>query len=332
MNKLLFLMTLIISTLMTISSNSWFGMWMGLEINLLSIIPLMNNSSLLNQSEASLKYFLIQALASTILMFSLILMNKFQFFMINKYNYSLMIMFNSALLMKMGAAPFHFWLPEIMEGLNWFNCFIILTWQKIAPMQLIFINNSTFLIIVIILSMMISGIMGLNQISMRKILAYSSINHIGWMLTSLMFMKSIWMFYFITYFILSLNLILILNKFNVFNILQLFNLFNKNNIMKFNFMINFFSLAGLPPFLGFLPKWLTIQMTINSNMMIFSFLLMILTLLTMYYYIRLMFNALMFNSFKIKFKTTNFNSYFIIFMNMISLMSLLIITLIMNLN
>nr|ARH54845.1 NADH dehydrogenase subunit 2 [Agathidium nigripenne] len=330
---MIFFITLIMGTMISISSYSWFGMWMGLEINLLSIIPLMNNSMSMSQSEASLKYFLVQALASTILMFSLILMSKFQMFLIIKYNNSLMIMFNSALLMKMGAAPFHFWFPEIMEGLSWMNCLIMLTWQKIAPMMLLIMKNTMFFMTIIMFSMLISGIMGLNQISMRKILAFSSINHIGWMLTSILFMKSIWLLYFIVYSIISINMITMFNKFNIFNMNQLFNLLNKNKILKFCFMLNFLSLSGLPPFLGFVPKWMTIQLAINNQMYLFTLIIVIMTLFTMFYYIRLMLNTLLMNSNSIK--NLNFiskNMFSIFFFNFISLTSLILITISFNLN
>nr|YP_009185957.1 NADH dehydrogenase subunit 2 [Sciodrepoides watsoni]ALO70910.1 NADH deshydrogenase subunit 2 [Sciodrepoides watsoni] len=328
---MLFFSTLLIGTLITISSYSWMGMWMGLEINLLSIIPLMNNKFNLFSSETSVKYFIVQALASTTLMFSIIFMSM-NFSPWNSFmNLNLLMIFNSSLLMKMGAAPFHFWFPEVIEGLNWFNSFILLTWQKIAPMMLIITNSTLFMTIIIITSTMISGIMGMNQTSIRKILAYSSINHISWMIATLMFFKTLWLIYFTIYSIISMNLILIFNKFNIFYFKQIFN-FIKSPLMKLFFTLNFFSLGGLPPFLGFFPKWLTIQFMINNNLMITAFFMILMTLLTLFFYIRITFTALTFKISNQKFKINeNINLFYIWSSNFMTIFSLILITLMINL-
>jgi NADH-ubiquinone oxidoreductase chain 2 len=91
---------------------------MGLEINLLSFIPLSIKSNNLFTSESLLKYFLTQALASCVLLFSIILFNFFIEFN-EKINFLMIfILFNASLIMKRGVAPFHFWFPNVIEGLN----------------------------------------------------------------------------------------------------------------------------------------------------------------------------------------------------------------------
>nr|ALO70696.1 NADH deshydrogenase subunit 2 [Medon apicalis] len=306
----MFSFSLIIGSMISISSSTWMGMWMGLEINLLSIIPLMNNKNNTYSSEASMKYFITQALASTILMFSIILMSKTM--MSIWTNQSMMIIFNSALLTKMGAAPFHFWFPEVMEGLSWNNCLVLLTWQKLAPMILLMYNISfsQFIYFIIIASMLISGIMGLNQISLRKIMAYSSINHIGWMIGSMFFVSSVWIYYFIIYTIISFNLIFIFKTLNIFYIKQLIMFTNNSLNNKIFFTMNLMSLGGLPPFLGFLPKWLTIQSLIENNHLFLTFLMTMLTLITLYYYLRLTYSTIMFNYNEINFLIKNNKYYF----------------------
>nr|QNG56184.1 NADH dehydrogenase subunit 2 [Pediacus ater] len=328
--KIMFINSLIFGTLLTISSYSWMSMWMGLEINLLSIIPLMNNSKNIYPSESAMKYFMTQMMASIILLFSIILMmNKFE--MLNFDNLYLMMMFNSSLLTKMGAAPFHFWFPEIMEGLSWMNCFIMLTWQKLAPMIIIMYNNNMiFLSYIIIISSMIGSLMGLNQSSLRKIMTYSSINHIGWLLASIISNKMIWMIYFIIYSFLTLNLILIFYTYNIFHLNQLNNFFNKNKMMKFFFNMNFLSLGGLPPFLGFLPKWLTINSLIINKSFFLTLILIILTLITLFFYLRITFTNLMFYSIEqmyIMNKNLNFPLFFI---NNISLITIILAPMIFN--
>nr|AML26448.1 NADH dehydrogenase subunit 2 [Staphylinidae sp. BMNH 1274643] len=327
---MLFLFSMMIGSLISISASTWMGMWIGLEINLLSIIPLMNNKNNIFSSEASMKYFITQAMASTILLFSIIIMSK-NFNLIWNNNMYLII-FNSSLLTKMGAAPFHFWFPEVVEGLSWMNCYIIFTWQKIAPM-IIFMYSTlfpNFLFMIIVLSMLIGGIMGFNQISLRKILAYSSINHIGWMISSMFFMENIWMLYFSIYSLISINIIFILKIFNIFYIKQLISNLNNNFMMKLIFILNFMSLGGLPPFIGFLPKWLAIQSLITHNFMFLAFLMVITTLLTLYYYIRLTFPTLMLNSNEINFSSQNQNNNFFMSMNMMMTLMLIISTLLFN--
>lgn len=177
---------------------------------------------------------------------------------INKF---LIITINSALLIKIGAAPFHFWFPEIIEGINWINRLILITWQKIAPIILISytLKISNYIFIIIILSTLIGRIGGLNQIRLRKILAYSSINHIGWIIRTFLNNEIIWILYFIIYSVISLTLTLMFNNFNIFFLKQIYLLIRKNYIIKFRILLNILSLGGLPPFLGFLPKWIIIQ-------------------------------------------------------------------------
>nr|QEG58680.1 NADH dehydrogenase subunit 2 [Oberea yaoshana] len=325
--KIMFLIILMIGTLIAISSYSWMSMWMGLEINLLSIIPLMKDSKNLFPSEAALKYFITQALASSILLMSIITSLNFNEMIPNTLNF-LSLMMNSSFLMKMGAAPFHAWFPEVMEGLNWMNSFIMLTWQKIAPMMLIFYNCkfSIFFMLIIISSTLISGILGLNQISLRKIMAYSSINHIGWMIASMMNFQTIWMIYFIIYSIISLNIIWLFYKFNIFYLPQLFQILNFNKLTKLFFMINFLSLGGLPPFLGFFPKWLVINNLVQNNFLMISTLLIIFTLITLFFYLRILFSSLTINTTEtLKMNYSNLKIKMINF-NFISLMGLLICT------
>nr|AML26781.1 NADH dehydrogenase subunit 2 [Scarabaeidae sp. BMNH 1274752] len=333
-HKMLFLFSLMMGTMITISSYSWLGMWLGLEINLLSIIPLMNNSKNLMTTEAMMKYFISQTLASMILLFAIIMMSMNFMYNINMNYYFTMIL-NTALFLKLGAAPFHFWFPEVMEGLNWNNCFIMLTWQKIAPMILIMYNsmNTMYMSIIIIISSIISGIMGMNQISLRKIMAYSSINHISWMLSSLMFMETIWFYYFIIYSIINFNIIIIFKKMNLFYIKQLINSMNNLIMIKFFFILNFLSLAGLPPFLGFMPKWLTIQILIDNNFYSMIFILIIMTLMTMYFYLRIIMSTILLSSNKITLKNNlKINMNYINMINFITITSLIFITIFFNHN
>nr|YP_010564728.1 NADH dehydrogenase subunit 2 [Volucella rufimargina]UZA61131.1 NADH dehydrogenase subunit 2 [Volucella rufimargina] len=330
-SKIMFIFILMMSTMITISSNSWLSAWMGLEINLLSFIPLMSDNNLMS-NEASLKYFLTQTLASSILLFSMImLMYKINF--MNQTNSFIKMMMMSTLLMKTGAAPFHFWFPTVTEGLNWMNSLILMTWQKIAPLMLISYLNIKFMMMwSIFLSILIGALGGLNQTSLRKLMTFSSINHLGWMLMNMYSNESLWITYFMFYTFLSFNLIYMFNMFKLFHINQLFMLFFFNKNLKFSLFLNLLSLGGLPPFLGFIPKWLTIQYLSINNQLFMLTMMIIMTLLTLYFYLRLCYTTFMLNYFEnnwiFNMNWNNFLMKIYLFMSFISTFGMFIISLI----
>nr|YP_009229557.1 NADH dehydrogenase subunit 2 [Papilio xuthus]ALT55638.1 NADH dehydrogenase subunit 2 [Papilio xuthus] len=326
-NKMFFYFILIFSTLISISSNSWLGCWIGLEINLLSFIPLISSHKNLLSSEAALKYFLTQAIASINFLFSIlikmILLKNFEI------NNLISIMINSSMLMKMGSSPFHFWFPNIIEGLSWLNCFILMTWQKISPMILLsYYMNNNFLMMIMIINVVIGVLGGINQTSLRKLMAFSSINNLGWMLTTLLISENLWMFYLIMYSFLISILCFLFYMLNAYFINQLF-FINMNSIMKISLMINFLSLGGLPPFLGFFPKWITINFLIMNNFLLISFIFIMMSLIMLFFYIRVIYSCIMFNYLKLKwfkFYLNNNSMSFINFFSMISLLGMIIST------
>nr|YP_009255711.1 NADH dehydrogenase subunit 2 [Humbertiella nada]AND97171.1 NADH dehydrogenase subunit 2 [Humbertiella nada] len=291
--KILFLTTLISGMIITLSANSWMSAWMGLEINLLSFIPLMSSAQNMLSNEASLKYFLIQAIASSSLLFFILLKiytNELFYLNSNFWNNFLM----TPLLMKIAGAPLHWWLPSVTEGLSWGNSFILLSIQKIAPLTLIsyLLSSNFFIQAVIISSAILGAIGGFNQISLRKILSFSSINHIGWMLVAMITGTSTWLLYFSIYFINIAVIILLMAMANLTFITQTFNFMGNLKLMKSTLFISMLSLGGLPPFLGFFPKWITIQTMIQNTMFLPCLILILSSLLTLFYYMRIMFTAL----------------------------------------
>lgn len=288
---------------------------------------IIDNKNLIS-NEASLKYFLIQAIASSVLLFAIILIiikNNFVSQIYVNFNYLFYIVLSS-LSLKSGIAPFHFWFPGVIEGLSWINNLLLITWQKIAPLLLtsyLIINN---VIILVILSILIGSLGGLNQTSIRKIIAFSSINHLGWILSSIIINENLWILYFILYSYLSLTLIYFFNLFKIFHINQIFNLFFNFKIIKFSLIINFLSLGGLPPFLGFFPKWLIIQYLIINNHLFMLIIMVLITLITLYFYIRIRYSAFIINYYEnnwiINNLFNNFNINIYLFISFISLLGL----------
>nr|YP_009695014.1 NADH dehydrogenase subunit 2 [Abscondita terminalis]QEJ81513.1 NADH dehydrogenase subunit 2 [Abscondita terminalis]QRG30016.1 NADH dehydrogenase subunit 2 [Abscondita terminalis] len=333
MYKLMFTSMLIMSTLISISAYTWLGMWIGLEINLLSLIPIIQSKSILS-SESSIKYFITQAIASTIIMMSMIMMMwKFNFSSIINMKSNLLMIMNLGLILKMGMAPLHFWFPEVLEGLNWNNCLIMLTWQKITPMMLIMLNIefSIFYSMIIISAMIISGIMSINQISIRKLMAFSSINHMGWMMSSMMTEKTIWILYFVVYSIITINITMMMK--NIFYLNQLFTTLNVSFSMKMFFMLNFLSLSGIPPFLGFMPKWMVIQTMIENNMFFLTIIMIMFTLIMIYVYIRIIMTTLLMKTNQVNWNmklNMKINKMPISLLNFLSMMSLILVTIMLN--
>nr|YP_009058591.1 NADH dehydrogenase subunit 2 [Euploea midamus]AIM46759.1 NADH dehydrogenase subunit 2 [Euploea midamus] len=315
-NKMFFLFILFFSTMISISSNSWLGCWIGLEINLLSFIPLISNPNNLMNSEASLKYFLTQSIASINFLF-LILMKM------SIFNYDFSILINSSLLMKMGSVPFHFWFPNITEGLSWLNCFILMTWQKISPMILLsYYFNINFIMFIMILNSIVGVIGSFNQNSIRKLMAFSSINNLGWLLSALLISETIWLLFFCMYSFLIMIMCYIFYMINIFFINQMFN-YNLNFFIKISIMINFLSLGGLPPFLGFLSKWIVINFLMMNDLFIISFFFVMMSLIMIFVYIRIIYSSLLFYSFKFKWFKINIKNKYFYMINFFSFISLL---------
>nr|YP_009654862.1 NADH dehydrogenase subunit 2 [Pseudomictis brevicornis]QCI09430.1 NADH dehydrogenase subunit 2 [Pseudomictis brevicornis] len=297
-NKLLFLIILISSSLVTLSATNWLGMWMGLEMNLMSFIPLISKSKSKKSSQAMMIYFLSQSIGSITLLFS-VLINSLVFLYPIMINELTTILIMISIMIKVGAAPFHFWLPEMMTNLNWPECMLLMTWQKVAPLTVLsnMMPNNWFLYFSVTLSAIVGGVGGLNQTSLRKILAYSSINHLSWMMM-FMSMNTCWYKYLIIYSTLIIMICILMKKKNAFFINQLIS--NSPSMMeKFTYTILLLSIGGLPPFLGFLPKWMVIQSMINSHMYLLMVFLMLLSLLTLFYYLRMM------ASYILSYSTTN---------------------------
>nr|UZT27012.1 NADH dehydrogenase subunit 2 [Xyloterini sp.] len=295
--KLLYSSTLMLGMMIAISSSSWLMSWMGLEINMLSFLVLMKNSSNKLTSEAMIKYFITQSLASTIFLFSIIMFTNTKIFN-EQLSMIHSIILNMALFLKMGAAPLHFWFPEVMSGSPWMICLTLSTLQKVAPILLLTnckLSNN-LMIIIIMMSSFISSIQNINQVCMRKIMAYSSINHTSWMIAAMMISVSSWMIYFFTYSMILINIIMVLSFYKIFFMNQLSKIMLSNKSMKMLFMLNFMSLGGLPPFLGFMPKWIIINHLTINKFYFLTFFMILFSLIALFVYIRIMMSSLTLNT------------------------------------
>jgi len=287
--------SLIIRIFFIISRASWFTIWAIIEFNLLVFIPLIlkNGSSL--ETEGIIKYFLIQATRS-VLIIILFISNYF----IHSIPSFLNLLFIFIILIKLGAAPCHLWFPQVINCLSWLNCLLLSTFQKIIPLSiflnLLKINNINIMIIIIISNRIVGAWGGFNQSQIRPLIAYSSIGHLRWILASSFLSLSLSILYFTVYIILSA---IIISSFNLFNTKRTsnFNIFKfLSNSSTLSSTLNILSLGGLPPLLGFFPKWLII-IKIFPILPIFTLILISGSLINLYYYIIIIINIIL-TSFK----------------------------------
>nr|AHF21716.1 NADH dehydrogenase subunit 2 [Antricola marginatus] len=280
-HNMIFAWFLILSLLMALSSSSLFFLWICLEVNIMSFIPLMHSKNLMNMN-STMMYFLIQSTASSIFILSVSLywMNPL---MIQYLEILIMI----SMLIKLGVAPFHIWFPQISEGITFSSLGILLTVQKVIPLYIMMSFKSKSIILFIILSSITGSMGGFNQFSIRKILAFSSISHLAWILSLLMINSNFWLIYLSIYSIITFMIIIMIktNNINTFN-------FNKkiNNEINLMLIILLLSLGGMPPMIGFVMKWIALK--IISNYYIALMIPLILSsLINLFFYLRLSYNS-----------------------------------------
>nr|QDW65162.1 NADH dehydrogenase subunit 2 [Gymnura cf. poecilura 2 KJ-2019]QDW65174.1 NADH dehydrogenase subunit 2 [Gymnura cf. poecilura 2 KJ-2019]QDW65206.1 NADH dehydrogenase subunit 2 [Gymnura cf. poecilura 2 KJ-2019]QDW65228.1 NADH dehydrogenase subunit 2 [Gymnura cf. poecilura 2 KJ-2019] len=282
-----------LGTTMTFIASHWLLIWAGLEINTMAIIPLMIYQHHPRGTEATTKYFLTQATASALLLFA----GTINAWLTGQWSISEMTdpisttLLSTALALKIGLAPLHFWLPEVLQGLNLITGLILSTWQKLAPfavlLQLYPLLNPTLLMIFGVLSIIIGGWGGLNQTQLRKILAYSSISHIGWMTTILCYSPNLALLNLTVYIIMTTSMFLILNNNNTTKINSIAISSTKSPLITILAMLTLLSLGGLPPLTGFLPKWMILQEMTKHNLFIPATIMALATLLSLFFYLRL---------------------------------------------
>lgn len=180
--------------------------------------------------------------------------------------------------------------------------------------------NINLIIFSIILNIIIGAIGGLNQTSLRKIIAFSSINNLGWIISSIIIRENLWIFYIIIYSFLIFIICFLFYLLNLFYINQLF-ISNIKPIIKLNLLINFLSLGGLPPFIGFFPKWIVINFLIINKFFILTFIFVIRRLILLFFYIRILYSSFILNYFKIKWFKIHLKNNFFIIINFFSIIS-----------
>jgi NADH-quinone oxidoreductase subunit N len=317
----------LIGMITMVSANDLTTLYIGVELQslafyLLTAFKIYNNFS----TEAGLKYFILGAFSSGLLLFGCSLIYGFtgttnfmdlQLLFINNqvpsdiFNGILLssIFITVGILFKLGAAPFHMWLPDIYDGAPTSITAIFAIVPKIAIFTIflrlsinLFSNTFFFwhqiLIYSSILSIIIGTLGALYQDKIKKLLAYSAISHVGFLLIGFSTYNIVGFFalffYIIVYILISLNIFSIIlslrkldNNLKFKKINEFISLFKSNKIIAINFCIILFSIAGLPPLAGFYSKLYIFISAIKAEIYLITIIAAILSVIASMYYIRL---------------------------------------------
>ena len=284
--------TIIVRTLIALSRSNWLIIWIAIELNLISFIPLINSSLNFQETEASVKYLLVQALGSRLL-----IIRRISIWILQNLIYLINIVLLFSLLMKIGMAPCHLWYPSVITSVSWPSAIVLSTWQKLAPlsiMSFIIIKTSTLLIAVLaIINAITGGLIGMNQTHLRTIIAYSSITHMGWILALIYRNMSLsTIVYFMLYRILIAPIFYSIYKINSKTVSQINRRSNKYKLQYMFIPIIFLSLGGLPPLTGFFPKWITIYLISPRSYILLLFLIAG-SLINLYFYLNIIFSTIL---------------------------------------
>ena len=288
-------------TVFSMSARHWLGAWAGLEINLIGFVPILLYRGMSVERESTIKYLVIQALGSRLLLFgSLGVFGESQGWGFRdlgqvSLRISCLVIF-FGLMMKIGVFPFHFWLPRVMSGLSWFGCIVLATWQKLAPIFLMGCllegDEKSGLVLVAVglrcLSALAGGLGGLNQTQFRSLLAYSSIVHLGWLLYCLTCHQGALKLYLFVYIFTSVMIFRLLLGVEINTFSSVKKLSSEKLIASIVITVILLSLAGMPPLLGFASKWVAINCGIYLGSSLLRVgVLIVGSLIRLFYYLRL---------------------------------------------
>nr|WGN91134.1 NADH-ubiquinone oxidoreductase chain 2 [Draco walkeri] len=299
---MIFSLSIATGTIITMSSHHWLTAWLGLELNTLAILPVISKTKHPRAIEAATKYFLAQAVASCLLLSSSII-NAWQtgtwdlLQMTDKYASTIMLI---ALAMKAGAVPLHFWLPEVMQGSTMYTAMLISTWQKMAPMALLYsMSNHVPPITTLVLGMLsttIGGWGGINQTQLRKMMAYSSITNLGWALMVISLEPNIFVVNILMYILMMIPTFPMLAATSTKTLQNLSTSWTTSPLGTTMLMGLLLSIAGLPPLTGFLPKLLILNELVTQSLTPIAAITAMTSMLNLVFYLRATYMTALLNS------------------------------------
>nr|YP_010878960.1 NADH dehydrogenase subunit 2 [Batracomorphus extentus]WHE42612.1 NADH dehydrogenase subunit 2 [Batracomorphus extentus] len=293
--KMLFISTMSMSIVLSISSSSMIIIWMSIEISNMSFTPIMMTKKM-NNSESIMKFFMIQSMSSMIMLFALMML------MLNNNNYDYMLMMS--LVMKMGGVPFHNWVIAIIKGMEYNSMMMLFTIMKIPTMSMLSMINIKMNLMVI-MAMMLSTMMMVNENSMKKMLALSSMFNLVMML---MLSKNInmWILFLMIYSIIMKMMMEQLKNNKIKQMNQL--MVDSKKISKKEIWLSMMSLGGMPPLMGFINKLMVINAMMKNKEIIMMMMLVLTSSTILYVYMKYTFSCMMF---QLSMNKTNMKMFFV---------------------
>ena len=314
----LFLLFAILGSFVLISSNNFLTAFIGLELQSLSLYLMAAfNTKNLSSNEAGIKYFSLGALSSGFLLFGISMIyydtgsfniqNLNNFTAISEIGLSLVLI---SLFFKVSAAPFHIWTPDVYEGSPTISTLFFATLPKFASLIFLFrvyqelnisdIKSLNYIFQMVCAISLLVGVYGaITQKVIKRLLAFSSINHIGFMLLGIMsyqFMsEGTLFFYLIIYLITTFGIFAVLLNLRTVDgeftkISQLNGLRFTSNSKSISMLVFFFSLAGIPPFAGFFAKFFILSASINDGFILLSIIAVLSSVIAAFYYLTIIKN------------------------------------------
>ena len=314
----------LVGTMVMISAYSLLMLYLGIELLSLALYALIgfNKHSGLS-SEAAIKYYVLGAMSSGILLFGISLIYGFtgsinyfeiadQIRNINSNSVQYLgiifgiIFITASLCFKFGAAPFHIWVPDIYQGSLISTTILLSTLPKIAVfivfLKLYFIPFmaleyvwSDILIFIGIASIIIGSIFALTQENIKRLLAYSAISNIGFIILAMALVSNdglhASLYYTIVYSFTALASFGVVthitsNSHGIEDISDLAGLSKTHPYFAILILITMLSSAGIPPLIGFHAKLMVIQALINNSYILLSIIVVLMTVVSAYYYLR----------------------------------------------
>nr|ATG83372.1 NADH dehydrogenase subunit 2 [Cnemaspis punctata] len=295
----LFLINLITSTTIVMLNHHWLLAWLALELNTLSILPMIIKQHHPRATEAATKYFLTQAAAAALILFTSTV-NAWQ---TGQWNITISntplttTMITLALMLKLGLAPVHFWYPEVLQGSTLMTALLISTWQKIAPLTLLYTTmpalQTNMTLLIGVTSTLVGGWAGLNQTQTRKIMAFSSIAHMGWLITIITMNPGLTTLTYLMYVTMTSSLFISLNINTTNSIANLSTVWSHSPALLAMMMLTLMTLGGLPPLSGFMPKWLILKELAETSLFMLSTTMAMASLPSLFFYIRMAYTTML---------------------------------------
>ena len=309
----------ILGMMIMISSNDLIVFYMGLELQSLALYVLasFNRDNLLS-TESGLKYFVLSALSSGLLLYGCSLTygfsesTNFDQILINstEFNYGTtfgIVFILVGLAFKISAVPFHMWAPDVYQGSPTSVTLFFAILPKIAALSVFikflytpFANMNdqwqTIIVFISIASMIFGAVAAIGQKNLKRLIAYSSISHMGYALAGLATVSNQGIQSSITY--ITIYLVMNLAFFSCLfmlkrndkyyeNIEDLSGLSKKHPILSFSLLIVLFSLAGIPPLAGFFAKFYVFLAVIEQSMYFLAIVGLLATVVAAFYYLRI---------------------------------------------